>query len=70
MLYQHIGVWQAGARKRAQTKLKAEQIQAQVRRYIDKHGWDVAAEEELWRKYQQARVAKEYRADDWRPSSL
>lgn len=45
--------------------LEVEQIQAQVRRYIDQHGWDVAADEEHWRRYQQARMAEEYRDDDW-----
>jgi len=45
--------------------LEAEQIQVQVRRYIDKHGWDVAGDEEHWRRYQQARMAEEYRDDDW-----
>jgi metal-responsive CopG/Arc/MetJ family transcriptional regulator len=45
--------------------LEAEQIQTQVRRYIDKHGWDVADDEERWKQYQQARMAEEYRDDDW-----
>lgn len=45
--------------------LEAEQIQAQVRRYIDKHGWDVADDEERWRQYQQTRMAEEYRDDAW-----
>lgn len=45
--------------------LAAEQIQAQVRQYIDQHGWDVADDEERWRQYQQARMAEEYRDDDW-----
>jgi hypothetical protein len=45
--------------------LEAEQVQAQVRRYIDKHGWDVADDEGHWRQYQQARMAEEYRDDDW-----
>jgi hypothetical protein len=60
------------ARRRGTTRsgllarlLEAEQTQAQVRRYIDQHGWDVANDEERWRQYQQARMAKEYRADDW-----
>lgn len=43
----------------------AEQIQAQVRCYIDRHGWDVADDEELWRQYQQAQMAEEYRDDEW-----
>jgi metal-responsive CopG/Arc/MetJ family transcriptional regulator len=45
--------------------LEAEQVQAQVRRYIDKHGWDVADDEGHWRQYQQGRMAEEYRDDDW-----
>lgn len=45
--------------------LEAEQIQVQVRRYIDQHGWDVAGDEKHWRQYQQARMAEEYRDDDW-----
>ncbi|HEX3526480.1 MAG TPA: hypothetical protein VH988_05390 [Thermoanaerobaculia bacterium] len=45
--------------------LEAAQIQAQVRRYIDQHGWDVTDGEGRWRQYQQARMADEYRADDW-----
>jgi len=44
--------------------LEAEQIQAQIRRYID-HGWDVADDEGHWQQYQQARMAEEYRDDDW-----
>ena len=60
------------ARRRGTTRsgllarlLEAEQIQVQVRRYIDKHGWDVTGDEEQWRRYQQARMAEEYRDDDW-----
>lgn len=60
------------ARRRGTTRsgllarlLEAEQIQVQVRRYIDKHGWDVAGDEEHWRRYQQARMAEEYHDDDW-----
>jgi dienelactone hydrolase len=45
--------------------LEAEQIQAKVRQYIDKHGWDVADDEGRWRRYQQARMAEEYRDDAW-----
>jgi hypothetical protein len=45
--------------------LEAEQIQTQVRRYIDQHGWDIADNEEQWRQYQQTRMAEEYRDDDW-----
>ena len=45
--------------------LEAEQIQTQVRRYIDRHGWDVADDEERWRQCQRDRMAEEYRDDDW-----
>ena len=45
--------------------LEAEQIQARVRRYIDRHGWDVADDEGRWQQYQRARMAEEYPADDW-----
>lgn len=45
--------------------LEAEQIQARVQRYIDQHGWDLADDEGPWRQYQQARMAEEYRDDDW-----
>ena len=41
--------------------LEAEQIQEQVRRYIDQHGWDVVVDEEHWRRYQRARMAEDYR---------
>lgn len=45
--------------------LEAQQLQAQVRRYINEHGWDVADDEAQWRQYQQAKMAEEYGADDW-----
>lgn len=45
--------------------LEAEQIQSKVRRYIDRHGWDVADDEGQWRQYQRARMAEEYRDDNW-----
>lgn len=60
------------ARRRGTTRsgllaglLEAERIQSQVRRYIDQHGWDVADDEERWRQHQKARMAEEYRDDDW-----
>jgi metal-responsive CopG/Arc/MetJ family transcriptional regulator len=60
------------ARRRGTTRsgllaklLEAEQIQVQVRRYLDQHGWDIVGDEEDWRRYQQARMAEEYRDDDW-----
>jgi dienelactone hydrolase len=45
--------------------LEAEQVQARVRLYIDQHGWDIASDEEHWRRYQRTRMAEEYREDDW-----
>ncbi len=45
--------------------LEAEQIQSQIRRYIDQHGWDVADDEKRWGQYQQERMAEEYRDDSW-----
>ncbi len=42
-----------------------EQVQTQVRRYIDEHGWDTADDEKLWQQYQQARMAEEYGDDNW-----
>jgi hypothetical protein len=45
--------------------LEAERVQAQVRLYIDKHGWDLAGDEGHWRQYQQARMDEEYREDNW-----
>ncbi len=45
--------------------LEAEKVRGQVRRYIDQHGWDVAEDEEVWRRYQRRRMAEEYGDDDW-----
>lgn len=45
--------------------LEAAQIQAQVRRYIDQHGWDIADDEAGWREYQRGKMAEEYRDDEW-----
>lgn len=45
--------------------LQAERVREQVRRYIDRHGWDVAEDEESWRRYQQRRAAEDYGADEW-----
>ncbi|HUF79304.1 MAG TPA: hypothetical protein VMR44_10345 [Thermoanaerobaculia bacterium] len=45
--------------------LEAERVREQVRRYIDRHGWDVAEDEESWRRYQRQRAAEEYGGDDW-----
>jgi metal-responsive CopG/Arc/MetJ family transcriptional regulator len=45
--------------------LRAEQVREQTRRYIDAHGWDVAEDEEAWRRYQRRRMAEDYRDDEW-----
>ena len=45
--------------------LEAERVRQQTLRYLDRHGWDVADDEEKWRKYQRRRMAAEYRADEW-----
>jgi metal-responsive CopG/Arc/MetJ family transcriptional regulator len=60
------------ARRRGTTRsgllaslLEDERIREQTRRYLDSHGWDVADDEESWRKYQRRRMAEEYRDDEW-----
>ena len=45
--------------------LEAERVREQVRRYLDRYGWDVAEDEERWRRYQRRRMAQEYRDDEW-----
>jgi metal-responsive CopG/Arc/MetJ family transcriptional regulator len=45
--------------------LKAERVREQVRRYIDRHGWDVAESESGWRAHQRRRTAEEYGDDQW-----
>jgi metal-responsive CopG/Arc/MetJ family transcriptional regulator len=45
--------------------LAAERVREQVGRYIDRHGWDVAEDEEAWRRYQQRRMSEDYGDDDW-----
>ena len=45
--------------------LKAEQVREQIERYLDRHGWDVAEDEEAWREYQKQRMAKEYGDEEW-----
>jgi metal-responsive CopG/Arc/MetJ family transcriptional regulator len=60
------------ARRRGTTRsgllaqlLKAEQVREQTRRYIDRHGWDVAEDEPAWRAYQRHRTGQEYGDDEW-----
>lgn len=45
--------------------LEAERVREQARRYLDRHGWDVVEDEQVWRKYQRRRMAQEYRDDEW-----
>jgi len=45
--------------------LEAERVREQTRRYIDRHGWDVAEDDEAWREYQRRRMAQEYADDEW-----
>jgi metal-responsive CopG/Arc/MetJ family transcriptional regulator len=45
--------------------LEAERVREQTRRYLDRHGWDVAEDETSWRNYQQRRMAEEYGDDQW-----
>jgi metal-responsive CopG/Arc/MetJ family transcriptional regulator len=45
--------------------LEAEQIREQTRQYLDKHGWDVAEDEQAWREYQRRRMEEEYGDDQW-----
>ncbi len=45
--------------------LEAEKIREQTRQYLDKHGWDVAEDEQGWREYQRRRTAEEYGGDQW-----
>jgi metal-responsive CopG/Arc/MetJ family transcriptional regulator len=45
--------------------LSAERVREQTRRYIDRHGWDVADDEAAWRAYQRRRMGQEYGHDEW-----
>lgn len=45
--------------------LDEARIRERTRRYIDVHGWDVAEDDEAWRAYQRARMAREYAEDEW-----
>ena len=45
--------------------LEGERVREQARRYMDRYGWDVAEDEERWRRYQRRRMAEEYRDDQW-----
>lgn len=45
--------------------LEAERVREQARQYLDRYGWDVAEDDEVWRRYQRRRMAEEYRDDRW-----
>jgi metal-responsive CopG/Arc/MetJ family transcriptional regulator len=45
--------------------LAAERVREQTRRYLDRHGWDVAEDEEVWRVHQRRHMAEEYADDEW-----
>lgn len=45
--------------------LEAERVRRQVTQYVDRHGWDVAADERAWREYQSRRMREDYGGDDW-----
>jgi hypothetical protein len=45
--------------------LEAERIRQQTSQYLDRHGWDVAEDDEAWRDYQRPRMAAEYSQDEW-----
>lgn len=45
--------------------LQAERVREQMRRYLDRYGWDVGEDEGRWRRYQRRRMAEEYRGDAW-----
>jgi hypothetical protein len=45
--------------------LDEARVRAQTRAYLDNHGWDVVEDEDAWRSYQRARMAREYAEDDW-----
>lgn len=60
------------ARRRGNTRsgllaqlFEAELLRVQLGRYIDRHGWDVAEDEEAWRRYQQSRLQEDYAGDEW-----
>lgn len=45
--------------------IQAEKVRGQARRYIDRHGWDVAEDESAWSEYQRRRIAEDYADDEW-----
>ena len=45
--------------------LEAEKVRDQTRRYLDRYGWDVTKDEEVWGVHQKRRMAEEYGDDEW-----
>jgi len=45
--------------------LEAEKIREQTTRYLDRHGWDVAVDEESAREYRRRIMAEESGGDEW-----
>jgi metal-responsive CopG/Arc/MetJ family transcriptional regulator len=45
--------------------LEAERIRQQASAYLDRHGWDIAEDDEAWREYQRNRMAADYADDEW-----
>ena len=45
--------------------LESERMREQVGRYIDRHGWDVAEDDEAWKRYQRHRMQEDYGDDQW-----
>jgi hypothetical protein len=46
--------------------LETERMREQVGRYIDRHGWDVAEDDEAWRRHQRHRMQEDYGDDCFR----
>jgi hypothetical protein len=45
--------------------LEAERTRKQAGRHIDRHGWDVAKDDDAWRQYQRRRMGEDYGDDEW-----
>jgi hypothetical protein len=67
-----VGFADAEARRRGISRsgllaqlLEHERIREETKRYLDRHGWDLADDETGWRRYQRRRMAAEYRDDEW-----
>lgn len=44
---------------------RPEQVPERMRRYLDRHGWDLTDDEATWRAYQRRQMALEYQDDLW-----